>query len=646
MFAPGSPLRLATRLKTGRRVKQSILFARSDNEAGLAAAPELPPDGDSSKKLLFKVTHGTYYAVRIPLLRSGFHRVSRDSVLPCNVVWRRPFAISKKEANSTPEAADDVPTGDASADLLKSASPDTAALLTEGSSLVPVSKRQWTNHFPGSYAHLGSKDGMFLAINAMKRSFGAAFDIVPETWVLPAEYEELSRHVQANPTVKLISKPARGSCGREITVVEGDSLALQRMLTFATAPEPPSGGIRPIRSKRWVVQRYVTPPMLVHGRKFDLRVYVAVTSMSPLVAYVYQEGLVRFASEDYNPQNRLAQLTNSSLARKRDASLRHPAADPHHTQATPLGDTPPASIHTPPESHEGSLSPAADPPTFVGPLQRWETRSRDPNASKDLNDDASWPRFKWSITDLKHYVQQHRGDEAWETMWAGIVDVILKALIAGERPISKHLQDYDKGNVYTNQSFELFGFDVMLDAELKPWLIEVNCIPSLESSSAMDWMVKCGCVTDLFNMLMIQPFDRETSDLRLRCEVDAAREELREELQALAKKAQAAAKEGEVNSDEEPPKLTSDKSDELSRKLRLLLDELKQRVAAAGGPPAIEHSWDAADFAMRLADEESYKGGYTRIFPTPSTVQEHSPYFSGSASETRNRDLWGALQLI
>lgn len=27
--------------------------------------------------------------------------------------------------------------------------------------------------------------------------------------------------------------------------------------------------------------------------------------------------------------------------------------------------------------------------------------------------------------------------------------------------------------------YELFGFDVMLDAKLKPWLIEVNCAPSL-----------------------------------------------------------------------------------------------------------------------------------------------------------------------
>jgi Tubulin-tyrosine ligase family len=37
-----------------------------------------------------------------------------------------------------------------------------------------------------------------------------------------------------------------------------------------------------------VVQRYIADPLLLHGHKFDLRLYVCVTSFNPLEAFVYQ----------------------------------------------------------------------------------------------------------------------------------------------------------------------------------------------------------------------------------------------------------------------------------------------------------------------------------------------------------------------
>ena len=53
-----------------------------------------------------------------------------------------------------------------------------------------------------------------------------------------------------------------------------------------------------------VCQQYVSKPFLIDGFKFDLRVYVLVTSCDPLRIFVYDDGLGRFATMKYmDPSN-------------------------------------------------------------------------------------------------------------------------------------------------------------------------------------------------------------------------------------------------------------------------------------------------------------------------------------------------------
>lgn len=57
----------------------------------------------------------------------------------------------------------------------------------------------------------------------------------------------------------------------------------------------------------------------------------------------------------------------------------------------------------------------------------------------------------------------------------------------------------DLGRLHRNSCFSLLGFDVILDRELRPWLLEINMSPSLRCDSPVDNEVK----VDLGNRLAV-----------------------------------------------------------------------------------------------------------------------------------------------
>jgi hypothetical protein len=72
-----------------------------------------------------------------------------------------------------------------------------------------------------------------------------------------------------------------------------------------------------------IASHYISNPLLIDGLKFDMRIYVAVTSVDPLRIYMYDEGLTRFATTEYmtpaqhynvnNQQGKYVHLTNYSI---------------------------------------------------------------------------------------------------------------------------------------------------------------------------------------------------------------------------------------------------------------------------------------------------------------------------------------------
>jgi tubulin polyglutamylase TTLL9 len=52
--------------------------------------------------------------------------------------------------------------------------------------------------------------------------------------------------------------------------------------------------------------------------------------------------------------------------------------------------------------------------------------------------------------------------------------------------------------------FELYGYDIMIDNLLTPWLIECNASPSLTANTDADARLKVGLLDDVFTVLDLE----------------------------------------------------------------------------------------------------------------------------------------------
>ena len=73
------------------------------------------------------------------------------------------------------------------------------------------------------------------------------------------------------------------------------------------------------RDVLWVTQKYIERPLIIIGKKFDIRVWVLIASVEPLKLWMYDEPYLRFTSEDYDPtqiENKFMHLTNASISKE------------------------------------------------------------------------------------------------------------------------------------------------------------------------------------------------------------------------------------------------------------------------------------------------------------------------------------------
>ncbi|KAM6077654.1 tubulin monoglutamylase TTLL4 isoform 3-T5 [Theristicus caerulescens] len=188
-----------------------------------------------------------------------------------------------------------------------------------------------------------------------------------------------------------------------------------------------------------LVQRYLHKPYLIGGKKFDLRIYVYVTCYDPLRVYLFKDGLVRFASCKYSSSMK-------SLSNK-----------------------------------------------FVH-LTNYSVNKKN-TEYKSNSDETACQGHKWALKALWSYLTQ-KGVNS-EAIWEKIKDIVIKTIIASEPYVNSLVKMYVRRPYCCH---ELFGFDIMLDENLKPWILEVNISPSLHSNSPLDVSIKGQMIRDLLNL--------------------------------------------------------------------------------------------------------------------------------------------------
>ncbi|XP_063681008.1 probable tubulin polyglutamylase TTLL9 [Bolinopsis microptera] len=97
---------------------------------------------------------------------------------------------------------------------------------------------------------------------------------------------------------------------------------------------------------------------------------------------------------------------------------------------------------------------------------------------------------KWSLIQLRMYLLAKHGPEAVETLFRGMDDIFIKSL-----------QSTQKIMINDKHCFELYGYDILIDESLKPWLLEINASPSLTASNQQDYDLKFKLLHDVLTVI-------------------------------------------------------------------------------------------------------------------------------------------------
>ncbi|CAG0923548.1 unnamed protein product [Notodromas monacha] len=294
------------------------------------------------------------------------------------------------------------------------------------------------NHFPNHY-ELTRKDLMVKNLKRYRRDLERDgnplaekgpngrylyLDSIPTTFMLPSDYNMFVEEFRKNPSSTWIMKPGGKSQGVGIFLINKLSQLKKWSRDSKTHTFNPASV-----KETYVISRYIDDPLLIGGKKFDLRIFVLVTSYRPLKAYMYKHGFCRFCTLKYDTSveeldNMFVHLTNVAIQKQG-------------------------------EEYNGIHG------------------------------------GKWSVQNLRLYLEGCRGKYVTNKLFDDMTWLVVHSLKA-VAPII----------VNDRHCYECYGYDIIIDKNLKPWLIEVNASPSLTSTTANDRILKYKLIDHVIDIVL------------------------------------------------------------------------------------------------------------------------------------------------
>jgi tubulin polyglutamylase TTLL6/13 len=91
-----------------------------------------------------------------------------------------------------------------------------------------------------------------------------------------------------------------------------------------------------------------------------------------------------------------------------------------------------------------------------------------------------------------------------------IEEIIIKTLCAVQPSVSHIYKTCQPEDLTNGMCFELLGFDIIIDSNLVPYLLEVNHSPSFSTDSPLDWKIKHKVIQDTLILLGSRVRDRKS----------------------------------------------------------------------------------------------------------------------------------------